>query len=59
VPYIAEIADNLKSCFHVSIALFRKERKFLRILPLCLKLTSSNAILTLFRKSHHCLLRWK
>jgi hypothetical protein len=59
VPDIAEIADNLKSCFNVGIVLFRKEKKFPRILPLCLKLTSSNTILTLCQKSHLCLLRWR
>jgi len=50
VPDIAEIADNLKSCFHVKFTLFRKVRKYQRTSLLCSKLISLSMISILFLK---------
>jgi intraflagellar transport protein 52 len=51
VPDIAEIADNLKSCFHVLPKIFRKETSCPRISPLCSRLISSSTTSISFLKS--------
>lgn len=57
VPDIAEIADSLKSCFHVGLKIFRKDKKFLRILQRCSKRISSSMTSTSSLKSQHSSLR--
>jgi cell fate regulator YaaT (PSP1 superfamily) len=50
VPDIAEIADSLKSCFHVRVPGCRKEMRYLGTLIACSKLNCSSTISILFRR---------
>ena len=50
VPDIAEIADNLKSCFHVRVFLYRKEKRYPKTSTQCLRQICSNMILNWYRK---------
>ena len=59
VPDIAEIADNLKSCFHVLLMGCRKENKFQETSIQCLKLRCLNMISKWYLKLALFLKAWK
>jgi hypothetical protein len=59
VPDIAEIADNLKSCFHVNDDLFRKENNCPEISRACLKQICLDMISMLFLRLLICSKIWR
>ena len=59
VPDIAEVADNLKSCFHVTLSRLRRERSCPKTLPLCLRRSCSSMTSTLCLRSASCSVAWK